>query len=422
MKVLIISSNAFSQISNNGKTYESIFSSFDQTEIFQLFLRPHDMYIDYNYASKYYLISEIDIIKKIINPFNKCGKEITVTDINENIKLFKVIKKIKLNNNMFLRDILWSTRLWKTRELKKWSHEINVDAIFVVGGNSDGTQMIGRYLSNYLNIPLVTFFTDDYILYPLHRSLFSSFLRMRIIKFYLKTINSSSLLFCIGKKMADEYSIFFKKSFFPIMNSVDIKPYTEIQQKDIIIISYFGGLHLNRWQMILRFANITPINTSINVYTHSELTRDIIDEFNKNNIKLYNKIQGNDLHNAMINSDVLLHIESDDKYYRALTKLSISTKIPEYLIAGRLVIGFGPKEIASMCLLAENHIGLVISSDETELVNKNILNSALSDFNYIRKMGKLGYDYSIQNFNKEIISLKFRHMMLAIKKMRNHDN
>ena len=64
----------------------------------------------------------------------------------------------------------------------------------------------------------------------------------------------------------------------------------------------------------------------------------------------------------MFDADAFLHIESDDESYCSLTKLSVSTKIPEYLISSRLVIGYGPVYLASMKLLKDNNIGIVISN------------------------------------------------------------
>lgn len=420
MKVLIISANAFSSITNNGKTIEAIFSSFKTSELFQLFSRPHDIFINYDYALSYYVVSEIDIIKKIINPFSSCGGEAFFYSYDQKkLRPFNFIQKGKIKNWFFLRDLIWSTNLWKSKQLRKWCLDIHPDAVFLVAGNCINVHILGRYISNYLDIPLVTFFTDDYIIYPVVTSLYAKLKKYRIQQYYLKTVAKSDLLFCIGEIMAKEYSKYYNKKFLHIMNAVDINSYIIPSKKNNIIFSYFGGIHLDRWKMIVKLSELVPSYVTFKVYTHSVLSDDIISAFKKQHIICFPSIEGDDLKNAMQNSDILLHVESDDMYFRSLTRLSISTKIPEYLISGRMVIGFGPPEVASMKLLSDNNIGLVISSDNDNNYNRIILEHVINDKEYIEKMGQIGYEYAVKNFDKKIISNTLKELLLEINK--NHE-
>ena len=43
-------------------------------------------------------------------------------------------------------------------------------------------------------------------------------------------------------------------------------------------------------------------------------------------------------------ADILVHAESFDPVYRLWTRYSMSTKIPEYMMAGRCVLAYGPGE------------------------------------------------------------------------------
>lgn len=416
MNILIISGNAFSNVTNNGKTIESIFSSFDKTELNQLFFRPHDDFIDYKFASSYYVVSEIDIVKKIINPFYKCGKKVDfISKDNNSLKLYHAIQKNSIKNYFFLRDFLWSTKLWKTQAFKAWCKEINPDAVFTVAGNSNNVHIVSRFVSKYLNIPLITFFTDDYIIYPKRTSFYAKLKHVRMKQYYKKTIQKSSMLFSISDVMSLEYNKYFGKKFHTIMNSADLCAYTESHFEANMTVSYFGGLHLNRWQMICEFSKIVPNNVIINVYSQSEYSTEIISAFKKHNVNYYSAIcEKNKLQKAMQNSNALLHVESDNAFYRSLTRLSVSTKISEYLISGRLVIGYGPSEVASMRILSDNNIGLVISSEESIINSKSKLNSALTNKEYMKNMGLVGYNYAVQNFNKETISSDFKNKIQTL--------
>ena len=113
---------------------------------------------------------------------------------------------------------------------------------------------------------------------------------------------------------------------------------------------------------------------------------------------------------------MLLHVESDDDYNRLLTKLSISTKIPEYLISGRLVIGFGPTDVASMKILSSNNIGIVLSSEISKDVLREELDKIVTNFELRKKIGKRGYDYAVENFNNQIIAEDFKKRLLHLAK------
>ncbi|MDD4156980.1 MAG: hypothetical protein PHY08_10455 [Candidatus Cloacimonetes bacterium] len=411
MRVLIVSHNSFSKIYNNGKTLESIFSKFEKEEISQLFFNETDK-PDFEYCNNYFRITDVDIIKNIFNPASSCGKVIKPTPSN-NLDLKKSIyhRFRKFGNILTLfRDMLWENPVWNKKYLLEWCEVFNPDIIFLVGGKAGFSHKIAMLITISLSRPLITFFTDDYLIYPRNKNIFNIIQKLRMKKFYNNTINHSKLLFAIGDIMAHEYSKYFGKMFIPIMNSVSIKPYIEYEKKHKIIISYFGGLHLNRWKMIVRLTSIIKEfnEVTVNVFSIKEPSNKIKDIFCSNDINYNGKLTGNELDEAIRGSDVLLHIESDESYYRSLTKLSVSTKIPEYLMAGRFILGYGPTEVASMRLLFDNQIGYVISS---ELNKKEILlklKGVIDNYDYRKKMGLRGYEFAINNYNNEKIATEFK--------------
>jgi hypothetical protein len=409
-KILIVSHNCFSKVSNNGKTLESIFSTFSKDEIAQLFFND-DSTIDFEYCSNYFKITDLNVLISLLSFKSICGENISKTNLknkkNSN-KLFSYSFKSKTVIFSILRDLLWSSGKWKSPNLFEWINNFNPDIIFFVGGNYEFSHNIAYHLSVQYNRPLVSYFTDDYVLNPQCRNIVERYQRSRMVKYFSKTIEHSSMCFAIGYDMANEYSMYFKKIFLPLMNSVEREDYIPyLNNRKVLVISYFGGLHLNRWQMIIRLARV--INGAvINIYTIDIPSDDILLEFQKYNIVYKGTVEGDYLKNEIIKSDVLLHVESDDKYYRSLTKLSVSTKIPEYLISGRLVLGFGPMEVASMRLLEAYNIGIVISSSITDNELKLELDKVISNYLTRYKIGLNGYEYAIENFDKSKNSYFFK--------------
>lgn len=425
-KILVVSHNAFSKILNNGKTLESLFDLFPKRDLAQLFFSKNE-FPDFDFCDNYFKMTDEDVLKNLVLFRGKYGKKLTY---QESVKFEKTEIKNKKNRVWSLlqsissyiiifRDLLWKTGLWKTKTLFKWIEEFNPNLIFYCGGNSGFSHDIVLEIKNRYNIPLITYFTDDYLINPLNRNVIDKIHRNRMKKFYSKTVENSSLLFVIGELMAQEYTIYFKKKFHPIMNSISSEKFDYYHEfrnidKQQIRIVYFGGLHLNRWRMIARLGYIIqqnmsffPIIPEIQVYTNSEITSVIKEDFEKNNIRIKKPLVGDDLIKEMVNTDILLHVESNDNYYKSLTKLSVSTKIPEYLLTKNSVLAYGPSEVASIRLLEDNAIGIVIDSEENEHSILEKLSSLIENREKRIEIGSKGYRYAKEKFDVEITRKDF---------------
>lgn len=421
-KVLIISHNSFSRIHNNGKTLESIFSSFKKDNLAQLFFCSNEI-PDFEFCNNYYKITDLDILKTAIHISSKCGEKLQYNHKIDNVyfkknKFIRLIEnglRIKIDLLTIFRDYLWKSNTWKNPNLEKWVNQFDPDIIFYVGGNFGFSHEISTYFSKHLNIPLAVYFTDDYLINPIPKNIIDRIQKIRIKKFYRKTIEQSSLRFAIGTKMTNDYSKYFGMRFFPVMNSVKINPFIKKEENDntSIIISYVGGLHLNRWQMIIDFAKVVnalknSTNTQININVYSSMpNKNVIRKFKENGIDYMGFIQGNKIDQVLQHSDILLHVESDNKHVKSLTKLSVSTKIPEYLISNSCIIGYGPNDVASMQLLSENKIGIVISSNASFEENKSTLYNIITNKSIRNRYAYNGYEFAKTNFDGEKIRLEF---------------
>lgn len=350
-RILIVSTNGFSKVNCN-KTYESMFKGFDKEQLYSLFFRPHDSNIDFDYCSSYYAVSEANIISKILHPEIRCGGEIDQENTDEKIaetrssslryySFFK--RRNSLKQMRFLKDMLWKTNLWFTEELRAWLRKVKPDVIFFHDPGTIGYIHSINVISNFLKgTPIVYYITDDYYCY--NNETLSDRIYLKLIKPQCqRLINRSQKCYCIGEMMANAYGPLFNKEFEVIMNSVPLSAMTkkpEVPQS----ITYFGSLHLDRWKMISRFSNI--FDGDIKVYTSSEITPEIKQSFKDRDIHYMGSVVGNALTKAIEESEALLHIESDDEKYMKRTRLAVSTKIPEYMASGRVIIAYGNPELA----------------------------------------------------------------------------
>jgi glycosyltransferase involved in cell wall biosynthesis len=203
------------------------------------------------------------------------------------------------------------------------------------------------------------------------------------------------------------------------MNSVSPRPYTAKESiEGKIKLSYFGSVHTNRWKMIIKLAELLNLQNrediDLDVYIWDETEQKILNLLSIAGINYKGSVSGGELEKNMLQSDILLHIESDDIHSISKTRLSISTKIPEYLISGRPILGFGPKNVASMRLLSDNVIGIIISPDDNNIEIQAKLEELIANAQLRTKLGKAGYDYAIKCFNNEEIRKEFNQKIEEI--------
>lgn len=421
-KALIISHNPFSSTSNNGKTLEAIFKDYKSGNLHQLFFS--DMTPDLLYSENYFRLTDKDVIKNTFfrsksfytDSFNKKTKK------DSNLKSKKINSFESIKRAPFIRDLLWTCGRWKTKELFNWIEKINIDYVFYVGGPYQFSHIISSFIAEKLDKPLVLYLTDDYLLNPINRNWIDVVNKKRMEKFYEKTINQAVLCFAIGDSMAEAYQSHYNKPFHAIMNMVEIEEPLPYPESKSIAISYFGGLHLDRWKeivklgkvlSIIRKENLNNLEIELNVYA-KDCSNEIQSVFKENNVIYKGFIDSNNLRNEFYKSDILLHVESNNLYYRSLTKLSVSTKIPEYLSTGRCVLGFGPEEVASMRLLIDNNVGVFISSDLEEHVIVDCLKKIIDNKALRQKIAYDSYQFALKKFNPEVIREEFNQKISEI--------
>lgn len=416
-RVLIISNNSFSNIYNNGKTLEALFSSFPKENLAQLFFHEGSM-PDFSFCENYWKISEMDLIRNV-GKCNKCvGREVlpqSNTEAEEIGSYPKVLRFIKEKTGNLTRDMIWRFCTWYSQSLDEWLRKFNPQIIFFVGSSASFSTRIAMRLSSSLSVPMAVYYTDDYLLSINKKSLVKKIRFNHIYTLYKKVIGASALHFAIGEMMAQEYSNLFNTPFYPIMNSVKIEPFSVPLKNNEILISYFGGLHLNRWLMLVRLAKLLPQNARIYVYTAPEnIDNKKKAAFDEAGVEIKGLLKGRELKEAMKKADVLLHVESDDEDNRRFTRLAISTKLPEYLITGRPIIGFGPVEVASMRLLSDNEIGLVVNSDKSDPEIKEAITEIVGNYEKRKYLATKGYQYAEKMFDERNNSKALMERLLTV--------
>lgn len=386
-KILIVSHNPFGLRASVGKTLSSIFTGWPKDRIAQLFF--HNQVPDYSVCDNFYNVTEEQII---LNKKEEVGKRVynAEADIKLNDRKLDIRSVVKKSNFFSLmRSLIWESKKWDNANFNNWVNDFSPDLIFFIAGGSPFSYKIVNNISQTQGIPIYLYYMDDFIL-PINTINPFWWLNWVWKNYELKKILPKvSKIFTICEDMANIYRQKLSKECVSIMNSVDIQLFLSVSTiqdstrhiGNSIKIAYFGGLHLNRWKTLSiigkEIKNVSTqrnIDISISVYTNQQPEKKILEAItNPPYMEHVGSVNEDEIIFEMQKYDALIHVESFEKKYIEKTRLSISTKIPEYLSSGKPILAVGPKSISSIKYLEDTGVSYIIDS-----LNSNSISSVIN--------------------------------------------
>jgi len=274
--------------------------------------------------------------------------------------------------------------------LYQFISEFKPEVIYSPLGSIPITDMAYKLSVKY-DLPVVPHFMDDWphTIYEGDPLLFIP--RLKKNSLMVKIFSRTKAGIVISEKMAKEYRSEYHKNFFALMNCVDIKEPDKIDlhKNEKIVFSYFGGLHLLRWQTLLSFFKSVKDSKAyasqkleFRIYTSDDDRAKYQHEFGQIAEAVFcDRVSQDALIGEMRKSNYLVHVEAFDEKIKKYTRLSISTKIPEYLVAQRPIIAIGPGDIASIEYLRDNDCAYVIADLNSPGLSGIIEDSATEEYN-----------------------------------------
>ncbi|UUX35242.1 glycosyltransferase family protein [Fundicoccus culcitae] len=389
-RILIVSNNVISKTKNNGKTIASIFEEYPKENIRQLYFSselPEDIRLD-----SYYQISDKDVLKSLLKTGSSIGK-IQRTNVKKLVNTNQEKgKKIPKNNlTRLIREVIWKLNFKKFDSLFEWLDDFQPQKIFFVGGDSLFAYDITKMIKDKYKSKLLTYITDDYILPRKTVNMFWWIRRNLLLRKMKPLIKETSELITISEKMRNEYKNIFNKDSLLLMNKSESLKDNSIQNinNTRLYLIYAGGLHYNRYQVLSKIGEaIASINKKENtkiklfIYTNEQPTDKIMAKLNIENGSEYSgTLNRNELKIKLNECAIPVHVESFNKKSIEATRLSVSTKISEYMSLEKPILAVGPKEVASMEYLE----GIAYCINEENLIEKD-LKKLLSDFDLQKKL------------------------------------
>lgn len=411
-KILIISGIPARNDTNSGKTIINLFEQYQKDKLYQLYSSP--MKPNSDLCRQYFQLNELDVIKKGFGLFEDMGNVICndsqfeETINKNNLSITKRKNQIIIK---ILRECIWKISNWKCSKLQNWLKNSNPTVIFAILQDTIFSINLILWVSEQFDIPIYLFITDDYYN---DQEMKSNKLR----KLYYK--KKQSRIDCLLKKSTHLFACseigaeYFSRKYH-IKHDVLYTPsaiqFTNLKMKKNICtpikIRYFGNLDLGRWEIlemvgkILSKINLKETKAILEIYSSSS-DASIIKNLNINDSCFFRGwVQENEYLNLLQETDISIHVESFNENMIRRTWMSVSTKIADYLGAGKCIMAIGPSKIASISYLKD--VAYVIDSlDSLESKIYDLIN----DIGLIEKHQILSKQKSINNHNQLAISNK----------------
>jgi hypothetical protein len=368
-RVLIVSNNVLSTRNNNGKTLLSLFKSVPRENVSQLYFSSEEP--ESGLADSYYRISDSDVLNSVLRKRgNKISGGVIRESDNDYFGLHDKTPSINVSNIKKLelarifRELIWKLSSWNGVELRDWIKKVDPDIVFFCAGDSLFAHRIYNAVANSVpSARKVVYVTDDYIMPRFELSPFWWLRRNFVYSHMKRSAINSDVFVTISEEMRIEYLKRFGKDSITVFNTPEnlkVDNFGKSPRDDFIMV-YAGGLHFERWKTLNRLAlDIKKFNQDnersirLKIFSHQSVDQKVRSALNVPGASEFlGALDHEGVKFHLNDADVLVHVESFSRKCIASTRLSISTKIGDYLSVGSPILAIGPKNIASMRFLRD---------------------------------------------------------------------
>ena len=414
MRVLIISPHPLTWQDPGSITFASLFSAFRKEEIGQIVIGDPR--------------HEPDLVKtwQVIGP-----KNVRADQIVRSIMGFRRSKK---ENSSIVRDVV-TTNIGKqlllsayadampitfTRKDSDWLHEFAPTVIYTTLGSIRCIKT-ALWVKKLCDVPIVLHYMDDWLDMQ-YSSLLTHMPRKMLLHLNMKIANNASVHLAISPQMAKQYAMKFGRSFKPFMHCVNVPSVLSKQRNDAgLRLVYAGGLHLYRDDVLCQIGRVIQecngridgVCASIDCYAPESHLCTYRDKLEKAGVCCQRSLNPYEVADVISKYDCLVHAESFNPQAYRYTKLSISTKIPQYLATGIPILAVGPKQQAAIEYLCSNNAAVGVHDLNNDSIKKAL--SIMTDRKRMNEIRSNAYGLAINNHSIVSESRKFRDIIASAK-------
>lgn len=396
MKILVLSSEVWNDEINGNNVTSNWFEGME-AEFANIYCEPG---VPYNRCcKKYFQITDSMMAKSIITK-RKAGKVLEPTQYTLDLKaeeapkkLYAFLKSISGDYLRFIRELIWLWGRYDILQMKAFIDAFNPDVIFTERMASCKMLRLEKIVSEICGAPMLAFTGDDE--YSLRQFKFSPFYwinRFMVRRMLRQMVKKYKIYYTLSEEQLTEYKQIFPCEMKILRKCGDLKK-TDFKLKKFehpIRIIYAGKLYMKRWKALadiaecLKAINVSETNMILEIYTKDRITKKqkkLLDDGKNSFIR--GPVSQEALAKIYSEADIALHVESQNKKQRLLTRLSFSTKIIDCLFSGCAVLAYCWNEQSGWTYLKREDAAICVDSkaelrEKLELINEK--NELISEY------------------------------------------
>lgn len=432
--VLVIG-QAFNQNSGGGVTQSNLFHSFIRGKVFSLPFGQSEY--DLNLCQEVYIMGYKNKIPKIFWPFVRKkleAKVIKVDDCRQNMpgsqstynRSISVVRRLILNIVSILGFDHFFYNYKLDNDIKQWLDKNNPDLIYAQFSTYATMKFVIK-IQEYLQKPLAIHIMDDWITGNPSCNASNSFSEYSMLKWYWKRkyntvfrniLAKSTVRIAISETMADEYKQRYGYNFDWAHNYIVPEEWEDINNNpeeclDEFVIGYFGTINIkNKDSMISMLEAIKRLNNNSIKFRIFSNDGSLLNKYDdKYDFMQLHKPVKAELYKQELRKCSLLFLPLGfNKKSLLYVKLSIPTKLSEYMISRVPILVYADKETALFNFCNLNKCAHLISENNIELLSGGI-SKIINDEKYCKKIVGNAYKVSTEKLSRSNMLNQFNRSL-----------
>jgi glycosyltransferase involved in cell wall biosynthesis len=428
-KILVISRDSWNDTNNSGNTLSNLFQNWETDRIANLYCR--DEIPNNKICSNYFKISESLLVKKLLRKVTVAGMKVQkqdatsvtseIKDERNEKKLYDFFRKNRFHVFLWGRELLWKMVNWKSKELKDFIKDFNPDVIYSPSYDSFYMHDILKFVQKESDVPVVFFHCDDLVTYRQHSWSPLYWINRFVLRKHMdKSIRLATKNYCIIDEQSRVYKKIYNLDFDILYKTGDFTNFPQTHSPNIPLkLIYTGNIIYGRIHSLfsiadaLKVINSEGVKAKLYLYTANEITPEVRQRLKSSeSVEIMGKVPYSQIPEILNDGDILVHVESFEKKQMLATSLSFSTKIVDYLEAGKPIFAMGWKEAASIKYLHDNGIGITANTSE-EVLDR--LRDLIDHTESLNEKGLKAWNFGKEKHNKNEVLKKFESDMEMVK-------
>ncbi|HEY3282048.1 MAG TPA: glycosyltransferase [Armatimonadota bacterium] len=263
-----------------------------------------------------------------------------------------------------------------TPEFWQWMDEFRPESLYVAT-SSVRMMRVAVQVSDRYRATIVPHFPDDWVTSLYRHTPLAPVARPILMAWLRAVLRRSGDRFAIGPTMAREYEQRLGGRFLDIMNCVDpelMDSYVpDPPDSEAMSFCFIGNLEHGRAAMarsvgeaLLKLRSSGLVGRLV-VHSSPRMLETYSADLDLPEVILARPAPSNaELPQVLRESHCFVHLDSFEPSERRYFRLSMSSKLPLYLAAGRPILAYGPAEVATLRYVVENGTGLVVGEPNPE--------------------------------------------------------